>query len=97
MSKFFFPHSFIPEKLQLGRKKLECFIKFGLTPNYKVKIFCLSLPETCIVPKFVSRFDEAFIRTSKREQMNVHVMFFDDTKQKVFPSYILGSISCGMH
>ena len=41
------------------------------------------LPEAGFPPKFVSCFDEAFNRITKREQMDVHLIFFDSNKQVV--------------
>ena len=88
MSKVYFPDSDIPDKLQLGWTKIGYLAQFGLAPYYRVQIFSLLLPEAGFPPKFVSCFDEAFDRISKRKQMDVHVMFFDSNKQEVVRSFI---------
>ena len=56
---------------------------FGLAPYYRAQIFSLLLPEAGFPPKFVSCFDGAFNRISKRKQMDVLVIFFDSNKQVV--------------
>ena len=88
MSKVYFPDSDIPDTLQLGRTKIGYPVQFGLPPYYRAQIFGLLLPEAGFPPKFLSCFDEAFNRTSKRKQMDVYVIFFDSNKQEVVRSFI---------
>ena len=88
MSKVYFPDSDIPDTLQLGRTKIGYLVQFGLAPYYRAQIFSLLLPEAGFPPKFLSCFDEAFNRISKRKQMDVHVIFFDSNKQEVVRSFI---------
>ena len=65
MSKFYFPDSYILDKLQLGRAKIGYLVQFGLAPYHRAQILSLLLPEAGFPPKFVSCFDKAFNRTSK--------------------------------
>ena len=88
MSIVYFPVSDIPDKLQLGRIKIGYLVQFGLAPYYRAQIFRLLLPKAGFPPKFVSCFDEAFNRISKRKQMDVHVIFFDSNKQEVVRSFV---------
>ena len=88
MSKVCFPDSDIPDKLQLGWTKIGYLVQFGLAPYYRVQMFSLLLPEAGFPPKFLSCFDEAFNRISKRKQMDVHLTFFDSNKQEVVRSFI---------
>ena len=88
MSKIYFPDSDIPDKLQLGRTKIGYLVQFGLVHYYRAQIFSLLLSEAGFPPNFVSCFDEAFNRISKRKQMDVHVIFFDRNKQEVVRSLI---------
>ena len=41
-----------------------------------------------VAPKFVTCFDEAFNRISKRKQMDVSVIFFDEKKEERVTAYI---------
>ena len=87
MSKVYFPDSDIPDKLQLGRTKIGYLVQFGLVPYYRAQIFSLLLPEAGFPPKFVSCFDEAFNRISKRKQTDVHMIFLNNNKQEVVRSF----------
>ena len=83
-----FPDSKTPEQLELRRTKLGYLLQFGLAPYYKEQLFSSLLSVTGIAPKFVSFFNEAFNHISKWKQMDVHVFYFHEEKQKVVKSYI---------
>ena len=69
-------------------KKIGYLVQFGLAPYYRAQIFSLLLPEAGFPQKFVSCFDGAFNRISKRKQMDFQVIFFDSNKQEVVRSFI---------
>ena len=83
-----FPDSSIPAQLELKRTKLGYIIQFGLAVYYKKLLFSSLLPGVGVKVRFVSCFDEAFNRISKCKQMDVHVIYFYESKQKVVRSYI---------
>ena len=66
----------------------DSIIQFGLAVYYKKLLFSSLLPGVGVKVRFVSCFDEAFNQISKRKQMDVHVIYFDESKQKVVRSYI---------
>ena len=88
ISKVFFSDSQIASRVELGRTKIGYLITFGLAPYYRTQLFRSLLPGTGTAPRFTSCFDEAFSRISKRKQMDVHIIFFDNEKSQVVHSYL---------
>ena len=87
MFKIMFPDSEIPDQLQLKRTKLKYIIQFGLAVYYRKMLFGSLIPTSGAKPNFVLCFDEAFNRVSKRKQMDVHINYFNEEKEKVVRSY----------
>ena len=88
MLQVYCPDSDVPKHIQLGRTKIGYLIQFGLAPYYRAQIFSSLLPKVGTAPRFTSCFDEAFNRISKRKQMDVHTIYFDDEKMQVVRNYI---------
>ena len=79
-----FPDSEIALKILLGRSKLGYVVNYGLAPYFRGKLFKSLKPECAFVsPKFTSCFDESFNRISNRKQLDVHLIYFDDTESRV--------------
>ena len=74
--------------MELKRTKLGYIIQFGLAIYYIKILFSFLLPKFGVYPRFVLCFDNAFNRISKRKQMDVHDIYFDEAKQKVVRSHI---------
>ena len=88
MLEIYCPDSTVPKDMKLGRTKIGYLIQFGLAPYYTALIFSSLLPKVGTAPRFTSCFDEAFNRISKRKQMDVHIIYFDDEKMQVTRNYI---------
>ena len=87
--RLMFPDSNIASSMELGRTKIGYIINHGPAPYFKDKLF-KSLVPACLsnAPRFVSCFDESFNKVSNKQQLDVHIIYFDDKEQTVKRCYI---------
>lgn len=79
-----FSDSQIAAKIQLGRDKISYMIMFGIAPYYRSE-----LEETLQKTSFVViGFDESLNKTTKKQQMDLNVRFWDDSKNEVVTRYM---------
>ena len=83
-----FPDSAIPGQLQLKRTKIGYMITFGLAVHFQKIVMDTLIPDFGARLHFVSCYDEAWNPISKRKQMDLHVIYFDEKEVKVKRSYI---------
>lgn len=82
--KEMFSDSEIAAKMEMGRTKIAYTISYGLAPFFLNQIF--DVLSSCT--DLVIGFDETLNKVSQRQQLDVCVRFFDDTKQEVRSAYI---------
>ena len=64
-------------------------INHGLAPYFKAEILNELAPKYPRLPvKFISAFDESFSRVSTTKQMDVRIIYFDETKNRVKIVYL---------
>jgi hypothetical protein len=74
-----FPDSDIAKRFQLGSTKMAYFFRFGLAPIFRSQL--LAQVQKC--DHYVLAFDESLNKMTQRGQMDVHIRFFDDSKNQV--------------
>lgn len=79
-----FHDSQIAEKVQLGRDKLSYMMMFGIAPYYKSELDETLRNANCIVVGF----DESLNKTTKKQQMDLNVRFWDEEKKEVITRYM---------
>lgn len=83
MRRMFFD-SQIASTVQLGRDKISYTILFGIAPYFKS-----DLEETLQRVSFVVvGFDESLNKTTKNQQMDLNIRFWDDAKNQVVTRYL---------
>lgn len=82
--KRMFQDSEIVKKMQLKKDKIGYVILFGIAPFFN-KILIDNLNN---VPFIVVGFDESLNKITKRQQMDINVRFWDDTKEEVITRYL---------
>ena len=84
LMKIMFPDSQIATQVHLHCTKLGYMMNHGLGPYYKEKVMS-SLKEA---DRFVTCFDESFNAISNEQQLDVHIISFDETTKRVRRDYI---------
>ncbi|XP_055620811.1 uncharacterized protein LOC129765028 [Toxorhynchites rutilus septentrionalis] len=79
-----FHDSQIAEKVQLGRDKMSYMMLFGIAPYYKSELDKTLHNTNCIVVGF----DESLNKTTKKQQMDLNVRFWDEEKKEVVTRYM---------
>ena len=78
-----FSDSKIAEKFSCGKTKCSYIVCFGIAPYFKGQ-----LDNTFTEAEhLVAMFDESFNKTSQKGQMDMHVRFWDDDKNRVATRY----------
>ena len=84
-----FPDSQVAQEFSVFSAKLSYMINHGLPPYFKAEILNELTPKCPRFPaKFVSPFDESFNTVSTAKQMDVHIIYFDETTNRVKRVYL---------
>lgn len=82
--KEMFPDSIIASKMQLQRTKVAYTIVHGLAPHFQKEL----LTHVKNADYLVVGFDESLNKVSQRQQMDIHVKFWDLSKNEVSTRYL---------
>ena len=93
-----FPDSQVAKKLSVSSAKVSYMINHGLAPYFKDEILIELTPNCPRLPvKFVLVFGESFNRVSTTKEMDVQIIYFDETKNRVksiFKFSVYGACVC---
>lgn len=79
-----FPDSDIAAKIQLQRTKIGYTVVFGLAPYFKENLE----KDISNCPHLVVCFDESLNKVSQKQQMDLHIRFWDENKRQVGTRYL---------
>ena len=83
-----FTDSTIASDLCLERTKIAYMVNFGLGPCYKDKVMKTLVPEKTICQKFVFCLDKSLSNVTTKEQLDMHIILFDENAKQINRKYI---------
>ena len=82
--KFMFSESLVTQKMQLQSSKLGYSITYGLGPYCNKQV----IDKISNCKYFAVSFDESYNKKSQKEQLDIHIRYFNDEKNQVESQYL---------